>query len=110
MKLMDFVWVQFYNNGNCNVGQPGFVDSFKTWTSQLAGGPMVYVGAPACGGTACAGSGYVPPAQMGAVVKSAQNSGASNMGGVMLWDGAEGYVNKDGGSSNYMAVVKSALG
>ena len=110
MKQMDFVWVQFYNNGNCNVGQGGFVNSFKTWSSQLAGGPMLYIGAPACGGTACAGSGYVPPAQIGSVIKSAMSSGATNMGGVMLWDGAEGYVNKDGGSQNYMAVVKSALG
>ena len=108
MKQMDFVWVQFYNNGNCNVGASGFVDAFTTWSKQLSGGPMLYIGAPACGGTACATTGYVPPAQMGGVIKSAMSSGATNMGGVMLWDGAEGYVNKDG-SGNYMSVVKSAM-
>ena len=110
MKQMDFVWVQFYNNGQCNVGASGFVDSVKTWSSQLSGGPMLYIGAPACGGGACAGSGYNPPAQMTSAIKSAIGSGADNIGGVMLWDGAEGYINKDGGSGNYMSVVKSALG
>lgn len=107
MKVMDFVWVQFFNNGPCNVGTSGFVESFKTWSSQLSGGPMLYIGAPAC--SSCAGSGYVAPAQIGTVIKSAMTPGADNMGGVMLWDGAEGYINKDG-SGNYMSVVKAALG
>lgn len=107
MKLMDFVWVQFYNNGPCNIGQPGFVDSFTAWSQEIAGGPQLYVGAPAC--TACAGSGYLGPDAVAAALKSATAANAPNMGGVMLWDGSEGMANAAGGK-NYNQVVKAALG
>lgn len=29
MQAMDFIWVQFYNNDDCNIGQSGFDASFK---------------------------------------------------------------------------------
>lgn len=29
MQAMNFIWVQFYNNGDCNIGQSGFDVSFK---------------------------------------------------------------------------------
>ena len=51
MQTMDFVFVQFYNNGDCNVGQPGFEASFKAWSSDLSAkgaGPKLYIGAPGC--------------------------------------------------------------
>ena len=109
MQSMDFVFVQFYNNGDCDVGQSGFVDSFKAWSQDLSAkgaGPKLYIGAPGC--TACAGRGYVEPAQMGGVIASAKDSGVSNFGGVMLWDGPEAKQNTDGGK-DYLEVVKSAL-
>ena len=112
MQTMDFVFVQFYNNGQsgCDVGQPGFVDSFKAWSQDLSAkgsGPKLYIGAPGC--SACAGAGYVEPGQMGSVIASAKSAGVSNLGGVMLWDGPEAKANTNGGK-DYLEVVKSALG
>lgn len=104
---MDFVFVQFYNNGDCNVGASGFVDSFKAWSSDLSAkgtGPKLYIGAPGC--TACAGSGYVDPTNMAGVVASVKD--VSNLGGVMLWDGSESSMNVNSGK-DYTQVVKSAL-
>lgn len=111
MQSMDFVFVQFYNNGDCNIGQPGFADSFKAWSQDLAsganGGPKLYIGAPGC--SACAGSGYVEPAQLDGVLQSAMAAGVGNFGGVMLWDGPEAMENTDGGK-DYLTTVKAALG
>ncbi|KAL8777726.1 MAG: hypothetical protein Q9213_007741, partial [Squamulea squamosa] len=49
MQTMDFVFVQFYNNGDCNIGQPGFAASLKAWSQDLSAngkGPKLFVGAP----------------------------------------------------------------
>lgn len=107
MQLMDFVWVQFYNNGVCDIGQSGFVDSFTAWSKNIAGGPQLYIGAPAC--QACAGTGYLAPDAVTTAIKSATAANVPNMGGVMLWDGSEGETNTAGGQ-NYNQVVKAALG
>ena len=116
MQTMDFVFVQFYNNAaaGCDIGQPGFIDSFKAWSDDLSGnstvagkGPKLYIGAPAC--ELCAGKGYLDPANMTSVIKSAMTAGISNFGGVMLWDGSEA-KNNTGAEGDYMQVVKSALG
>lgn len=115
MQTMDFVFVQFYNNAmaGCDIGQPGFIDSFKAWSGDLNGnstvagkGPKLYIGAPAC--LACAGKGYLDPANMTSVIKSAMTAGVSNFGGVMLWDGSEA-KNNTGAEGDYLQVVKSAL-
>ncbi len=109
MQSMDFVFVQFYNNGQCDVGQSGFVDSLKAWSGDLSAkgaGPKLYIGAPGC--PACAGAGYVDSATMGTVIASAKSAGVSNLGGVMLWDGPEAKGNTAGGK-DYLQVVKSAL-
>lgn len=115
MQTMDYVFVQFYNNepAGCDVGQPGFIDSFKAWSGDLSGnstlpgkGPKMYIGAPAC--EKCAGNGYLDPAKMTAVIRSAMTAGVSNFGGVMLWDGSEAKVNV-GNGSDYVQVVKSAM-
>lgn len=110
MQSMDFVFVQFYNNGDCNVGQPGFDASFKAWSQDLSAkgkGPKLYIGAPGC--TGCAASGYVDPGQVSSVMSAAKSAGVSNFGGVMLWDGPEAMVNTDGGK-DYLSIVKGALG
>jgi chitinase len=109
MQSMDFVFVQFYNNGQCNIGQSGFIDSFKAWSSDLTAkgvGPKLYIGAPGC--PACAGSGYLDPNTLRSVVSSAKSAGVSNFGGIMLWDGPEAIQNKAGGS-DYLEAVKSLL-
>lgn len=116
MQTMDFVFVQFYNNAaaSCDIGQPGFIDSFKAWSGDLSGnstvagkGPKLYIGAPAC--ETCAGKGYLDPANMTSVIKSAMTAGIGNFGGVMLWDGSEA-KNNTGADGDYLQVVKSALG
>ena len=115
MQTMDFVFVQFYNNAmaGCDIGQPGFIDSLKTWSGDLSGnstvagkGPKLYIGAPAC--EECAGKGYLEPANMTSVIKSAMTAGIPNFGGVMLWDGSEA-MNNTGAAGDYLKVVKSAL-
>ena len=115
MQTMDFVFVQFYNNAmaGCDIGQPGFIDSLKAWSGDLSGngtvvgkGPKLYIGAPAC--ETCAGKGYLDPANMTSVIKSAMSAGLNNFGGVMLWDGSEA-KNNTGSQGDYLQVVKSAL-
>lgn len=109
MQTMDFVFVQFYNNGPCNIGQPGFMDSLKAWSGDLSAkgtGPKLYMGAPGC--AECAGSGYSDPAAISSAIESAKSAGVSNFGGVMLWDGPMAKQNAAGGK-DYLEVVKSAL-
>lgn len=111
MQTMDFVFVQFYNNAaaNCDVGQPGFLDSLKAWSSDLSAkgaGPKLYVGAPAC--SDCAGAGYLDPGAITSVISSIKTAGLSNLGGIMLWDGSEAMANKAGGG-DFTTAVKSAL-
>lgn len=110
MQTMDFVFVQFYNNGQCDVGQAGFLDSFKAWSSDLRAkgtGPRLYIGAPAC--QYCAGQGYLDPATMTTTIQSAIKAAVPNLGGVMLWDGPEAVLNVASGK-DYLQVVKGALG
>lgn len=111
MQAMDFVFVQFYNNGDCNIGQPGFAASLKAWSQDLSAkgtkGPKLFIGAPGC--AKCAGSGYLGAEEMKRVVEGAKASGLGNFGGVMLWDGPEGKANVQGGK-DYLAVVKGAMG
>ncbi len=110
MQTMDFVFVQFYNNGDCNIGQPGFAASLKAWSQDLSAkgaGPKMYIGAPGC--AACAGSGYLGAEQMKGVIDGAKAAGLSNFGGVMLWDGPEGKANVEGGQ-DFLAAVKGAMG
>ena len=106
MLAMDFVFVQFYNNGDCNIGASGFADSVSKWSADLAtkgSKAKLYVGAPAC--AACAGSGYLPADKMTAAVKGVVGQNIPNLGGISLWDGAEALAN-----GGYAGVVKSALG
>ncbi|KAL8661400.1 MAG: hypothetical protein Q9202_005642 [Teloschistes flavicans] len=109
MQQMDYVFVQFYNNGDCNVGQAGFAASLKAWSQDLSAkgsGPKLFIGAPGC--TACAGSGYLAGDQMAGVIDSAKAAGLPNFGGVMLWDGPESKINVAGGK-DYLTVVKGAM-
>ncbi|KAL8763918.1 MAG: hypothetical protein Q9184_000361 [Pyrenodesmia sp. 2 TL-2023] len=110
MQQMDFVFVQFYNNGDCNIGQPGFEASLKAWSQDLSAkgsGPKMYIGAPGC--AACAGSGYLEAEQLGSVLENAKAAGLSNLGGVMLWDGPEGKANVQDGK-DFLTSVKAAMG
>lgn len=111
MQAMDFIFIQFYNNeaANCNVGQPGFIDSLKAWSTDLAAkgaGPRLYVGAPGC--PACAGSGYLDANSIESVMADVKNAGLENLGGTMLWDGPEAKFNVDGGR-DFLSVMKGSI-
>lgn len=64
MQAMDFVNVQFYNNGNCNHGQPGFLDSVKAWSEALSGNQSNAKLFIAGLGDHRGGTGYIPPKEM----------------------------------------------
>lgn len=103
--------MQFYNNAaaNCDIGQPGFLDSLRAWSSDLSAngaGPKLYVGAPAC--SDCAGAGYLDATAVASTIEGMKTAGIPNLGGVMLWDGSEAMVNKNGGQ-DFTGAVKSAL-
>lgn len=109
MQTMDFIFVQFYNNPSCNVGGPGFVESFKAWSSDLSAngaGPKLYIGVPGC--VECAATGYLDAATMASTAASAKDAGISNFGGIMLWDGPTAMGNMQDGK-DYTAVVKDVL-
>ncbi|KAF2234108.1 glycoside hydrolase family 18 protein, partial [Viridothelium virens] len=114
MQAADFVWVQFYNNPQCNLGSSGFLDSFQAWSRDLAAnassassGPRLYIGGGAWSG---AGSGYVEGSQLAGIVQGVNGSHVGNFGGMMFWDGTEGLANQDAGGKDYLDYAKEALG
>lgn len=68
MQAMDFVNVQFYNNDNCNHGQPGFLDSVKSWSESLAGNHSSAKFVIAGIADSREGTGYITPDEMVAEV------------------------------------------
>jgi len=91
----DFIWVQFYNN-YCNVLGGSF--NFNTWAASVSSNTQVFVGLPAS--PQAAGSGYVPPNQIGSVLDGLESN--SVFGGVMLWDAG---WNEQTGYSNQIASI-----
>ncbi|XP_027359005.1 basic endochitinase-like [Abrus precatorius] len=82
--LFDHVWIQFYNNHDCEFtsNDPnGFKNSWHQWTTSIKASKF-FVGLPASHGAAT--SGYVPSQalinQLLPIVRSPK------YGGVMLWD------------------------
>ena len=112
MQAADFVWVQFYNNPQCNLDSPGFLESFKAWSGDLAAntsagaGPRLYVGAGAFSG---AGTGYVEGSELASIVRGVKDLNVPNFGGMMFWDGSEGLANKDSSGKDYLDYAKEAL-
>jgi chitinase len=80
---MDFVWVQFYNNGDCNNGQSGFDGAVKQWSSGI-GSAELFIGAVAS--SSDGDQGYIPASQFVSELQSVQGMGLSNYGGAMLWE------------------------
>lgn len=111
LKHADFVWVQFYNNPSCNLDSAGFLESFLAWSADLDSsrgyGPRVFIGMGAWPG---AGPGYVPGTSLASVVARIKSLNVTNLGGIMLWDGTEGLLNKDSDGASYIDMAKMALG
>ncbi|KAK9068328.1 hypothetical protein SSX86_012439 [Deinandra increscens subsp. villosa] len=95
-NLFDYIWVQFYNNPQCEFNannMESFMSSWRTWTSTFSSS-TIFIGVPASSDAECASNGYIPRQQMlSKVLPFAQMS--QNYGGVMLWnryfDGLKGY-------------------
>jgi len=85
--LFDYVWVQFYNNGPCQIEASNlnkFQKSWNQWVSTIKVS-KIYVGVPASPSAATASSGYVPTQVLtGQVLPFVKRS--RKYGGVMLWD------------------------
>ncbi|KAL2249042.1 acidic endochitinase SE2 [Sesamum indicum] len=81
--LFDYIWVQFYNNEQCDYrGSPdNLLARWNQWASVPGG--QVFLGLPAA--EAAAGGGYMPPdvliSQVLPVIKT-----SPKYGGVMLWN------------------------
>ncbi|XP_076930054.1 acidic endochitinase-like [Bidens hawaiensis] len=100
--VFDYVWVQFYNNGQCEYGGGNADALLARWNewAQLNINQL-FLGVPAA--TGAAGSGYVPPdALISQVLPSIKSS--PKYGGVMLWnryyDQQNGYSDAIKGSIN----------
>ncbi|CAB4270172.1 unnamed protein product [Prunus armeniaca] len=83
--LFDYVWVQFYNNPQCEftTSNPNaFKNSWNKWTSSIKAGQF-FVGLPAS--SQAAGSGFVNPNDLKNQVLPFVK-GSAKYGGVMLYD------------------------
>ncbi|KAK9060861.1 hypothetical protein SSX86_018041 [Deinandra increscens subsp. villosa] len=82
--LFDYVWVQFYNNPQCQYGAgsaDALLASWNQWTQLNTN--QIFLGVPAA--TGAAGSGYIPPDVLTSQVLPSIKS-SPKYGGVMLWD------------------------
>ncbi|KAM3563664.1 hypothetical protein MY1884_001133 [Beauveria asiatica] len=81
-ELLDYVWVQFYNNGNCNIAQPGFNAAVKDWSKGI-GRAKLFIGGLASG--ADGDEGYVDADTFIKALKGVEAMNLPNYGGAMLW-------------------------
>ncbi|KAL6806427.1 glycoside hydrolase family 18 protein [Trichoderma sp. SZMC 28013] len=82
-KELDYVWVQFYNNGDCNIAQSDFKSSVQTWSSGI-GNATLFIGALASG--ADGDQGYVDADTLVSSLQDVKNMNLPNYGGAMLWE------------------------
>lgn len=100
--LFDYVWIQFYNNPQCQYTSSNgdkFKNSWKQWTSSISAGQF-FIGLPAS--SAAAGSGYVQPNELKSQVLPFAK-GSAKYGGVMLWN--KYYDDKTG----YSSIIQSSV-
>jgi chitinase len=98
--LFDYVWVQFYDNPECEFKAEGgaFMDAWRRWESVPAG--KIFLGLPASKNAA--GSGFVPADVLTARVLPLIK-GSPKYGGVMLW--SKFYDDRTG----YSSAIKSQV-
>ncbi|EAY76568.1 hypothetical protein OsI_04514 [Oryza sativa Indica Group] len=96
--LFDAVWVQFYNNPECqfSAGRGAFMDAWRKWESVPAG--RLFLGLPAS--KDAAGTGFVPAGELNSRVLPLIR-GSPKYGGVMLW--SKYYDDQTG----YSSAIKS---
>jgi chitinase len=100
-SMLDYVWIQFYNSDNCNVGQDGFKSSVEMWSAGI-GNAQLRVGAIAAEtGT---DRGYVPADTLVQQLQEVEQMGLPNYGGAMLWEAQLAVENGD-----YQKTVAAGL-
>jgi chitinase len=100
--LFDYVWVQFYNNPQCqysNGNTANLVNAWNQWTSSQA--KQVFLGVPANEAAAPSG-GFIPSDVLINQVLPAIKSSAK-YGGVMIWD------RFNDGQSGYSDAIKGSV-
>jgi chitinase len=98
---LDYVWVQFYNNGDCNVARSGFIEAVQNWSGGI-GDARLFIGAVAS--AADGDQGYVDSDTFISALEEIEGMNLTNFGGAMLWE-AQLAVNND----NYQEAVAAAL-
>uniref|UniRef100_A0ACD5WH34 Uncharacterized protein n=1 Tax=Avena sativa TaxID=4498 RepID=A0ACD5WH34_AVESA len=98
--LFDYVWVQFYNNQECqfDAGHDAFMGAWNKWVSVPAG--KIFLGLPASSSKDAAGTGFIPAHELISRVLPLIK-GSSKYGGVMLW--SKYYDDRSG----YSSAIKS---
>ncbi|XP_035831792.1 acidic endochitinase-like [Helianthus annuus] len=82
--LFDYVWVQFYNNEQCQyrANADALLARWNEWTQVTTN--TIFLGVPAASGAAPSG-GYIPPDTLTSQILPSIKS-SPKYGGVMLWD------------------------
>lgn len=97
--LLDFVWVQFYNNGDCDVARSDFQNAVTQWANGI-GNAQLYIGALASG--ADGDQGYVSSSKLLAAYDEAMKN--NYISGIMLWEAQLAVKN-----GNYQQAVAAGL-
>ncbi|KAJ0856251.1 putative chitinase [Helianthus annuus] len=83
--LFDYVWVQFYNNEQCQYGAnaDALLARWNEWTQVTTS--TIFLGLPAAASGAAPSGGYIPPDILTSQILPSIKS-SPKYGGVMLWD------------------------
>ncbi|KAL7929963.1 hypothetical protein V8C35DRAFT_314257 [Trichoderma chlorosporum] len=100
-QLTDFLWVQFYNNDDCNVGQSDFNSAVKNWSKNI-GNSTLFIGALASG--ADGDQGYISSSALLSAYQGVSNLNLPNIGGIMLWEAQLAVKN-----GNFQQAVKAGI-
>ncbi|CAB4271534.1 unnamed protein product [Prunus armeniaca] len=100
--LFDYVWVQFYNNPQCQYSSgntDNLINSWNKWTTSTKAG-LIFLGLPAA--PEAAGSGFIPATVLNSEVLPVIKK-SPKYGGVMLW--SKFYDDQSGYSSSIIENV-----
>ncbi|KAM0255934.1 hypothetical protein ACHAQJ_005335 [Trichoderma viride] len=100
-QLADFIWVQFYNNDDCNVGQSDFNSAVKNWSKNI-GSATLFIGALASG--ADGDQGYISSSALLSAYEGVAALNLPNIGGIMLWEAELAVKN-----GNFQKTIKAGI-
>ncbi|KAL7796272.1 hypothetical protein V8C43DRAFT_22503 [Trichoderma afarasin] len=100
-QLADYIWVQFYNNDNCNIAQSGFNTAVKNWSKSI-GNATLFIGALASGSDG--DQGFVSSSTLLSAYQGVSALNLPNIGGIMLWEAQLAVKN-----GNYQKTIKAGI-